>query len=245
MKNKMIALFLVLGSLISGATGYAQGFGEIQMRLFDEEGLPVDGAVVRAEDGATIRGGATDHEGRLRIGALPAGLYTLRMSYTGKAMQVIDNVRVLPDQITRFMNVVLRDSTFFSGGVEKVEYINPLIDSDGGTMLKLTAKELKNLPSANGGNIKAIVISMSSDIKASPSGNELYFRGSRAGSTVYFIDGIKIRENVPNIPSSGLSSISVYTGGVPAKYGDSTGGYVVIETKSYREDYYERRSGSR
>ena len=106
----------------------------------------------------------------------------------------------------------------------------------------ITAKELKNMPSANGGDIKKIVSSLTSDIKVSPSGDELYFRGSRSGAVVYFIDGVKIRENVPNIPSSGIGSIAVYSGGVPAKYGDSTGGYIIIETKSYLEDYYEKRN---
>jgi hypothetical protein len=36
--------------------------------------------------------------------------------------------------------------------------------------------------------------------------------------------------------------MSIYTGGLPAKYGDTTGGVIVIETKSYLEDYYEKLS---
>ena len=74
----------------------------------------------------------------------------------------------------------------------------------------------------------------------SANGEELYFRGSRAGSVIYFIDGVKIRQNVPNIPSSGISGMQVYTGGVPAKYGDTTGGVIVVETKSYLEEYNEK-----
>jgi outer membrane cobalamin receptor len=79
---------------------------------------------------------------------------------------------------------------------------------------------------------------MISDVKTGDRGEELYFRGSRAGSVVYYIDGVKVRENVPNIPSSGIASISVYTGGMPATYGDSTGGVVVINTKSFIQEYY-------
>ncbi|MFY8138858.1 MAG: hypothetical protein ACOVMR_12165, partial [Flavobacteriales bacterium] len=59
-----------------------------------------------------------------------------------------------------------------------------------------------------------------------------------SGSVIYMIDGVKIRENVPNIPSCGISRMAVYTGGLPAKYGDTTGGVIVIETKNYLEDYY-------
>jgi outer membrane receptor protein involved in Fe transport len=43
--------------------------------------------------------------------------------------------------------------------------------------------------------------------------------------------------NAARIPSSAIGSISVYTGGLPAKYGDTTGGVVVIETKSYMDLY--------
>jgi len=50
-----------------------------------------------------------------------------------------------------------------------------------------------------------------------------------------FLDGVKIAGAVPNIPPSAISSVSVYTGGLPARYGDVTGGVVVIETKSYAE----------
>lgn len=222
----------------------SQSAGEIQVKISDERGEPLFGAIVRADGGSTVRGGATDVEGRLRLGGMASGLYTLTMSYTGKSTKTFSEVRVSPDQITRLMNIVLMDSTMMVSGIEKIAYVVPLIDPDGGTLCKITAKDLKHNAAANGGNIKSIVISMSSDIKSNASGTELYFRGSRAGSTVYFIDGVKIRENVPNIPSSGLSNIAVYTGGVPAKYGDSTGGYVIIETKSYLEDYYERRSGN-
>ena len=36
-----------------------------------------------------------------------------------------------------------------------------------------------------------------------------------------------------NIPGLAIGSVKVYTGGVPARYGDFTGGCIVIETQSY------------
>jgi hypothetical protein len=98
------------------------------------------------------------------------------------------------------------------------------------------------LASANGGNVNNILKSQYSDIKASPDGEELYFRGSRAGSVLYFLDGMKIRDNNVTIPSSGISTLSVYTGGLPAKYGDTTGGVVVIQTKNYLQELYKKQS---
>ena len=41
------------------------------------------------------------------------------------------------------------------------------------------------------------------------------------------------------IPGIAVGSVKVYTGGIPAAYGDVTGGVIVVETKSYF-DYAQR-----
>ncbi|HMC97583.1 MAG TPA: hypothetical protein VKG92_08025, partial [Flavobacteriales bacterium] len=61
-------------------------------------------------------------------------------------------------------------------------------------------------------------------------------------NTVSFIDGVKQSGSVPRVPPSAISSISVYTGGLPARYGDVTGGVIVIETKTYAEMYEQARA---
>ena len=48
---------------------------------------------------------------------------------------------------------------------------------------------------------------------------------------------MKIYGQFTNLPSSGVGSISVYTGGVPAKYGDTTSGVIVVESKNYFDLY--------
>lgn len=234
-------LSFLLPALVSLSV-QAQTFGEIQAFVKDSGGAPLPGVVMRVDGGTAPRGDQSDLDGRLRMGSVPPGRYEVSFRMMGKATVIYRGVEVLPDRITRLNNVVMADSAYTTGGVIVEEYTIPLIREDGGTVVIITAKELKNMPSANGGDLKKIVSSLTSDIKVSPSGDELYFRGSRSGAVVYFIDGVKIRENVPNIPSSGIGSIAVYSGGVPAKYGDSTGGYVIIETKSYLEDYYEKRN---
>ncbi|MCA1764106.1 MAG: carboxypeptidase-like regulatory domain-containing protein [Flavobacteriales bacterium] len=47
------------------------------------------------------------------------------------------------------------------------------------------------------------------------------------------------------IPGSAIKTITVHTGGIPAKYGDVTGGIVVIETKSYFDYFYENNPRER
>jgi len=61
----------------------------------------------------------------------------------------------------------------------------------------------------------------------------LYFRGERSQAVLYIVDGVKTMDGRLGIPGSAIGHLTVYSGGVPAKYGDFTGGVVVIETQSY------------
>ena len=74
--------------------------------------------------------------------------------------------------------------------------------------------------------------------------NGLNFRGSRSDAVYYYIDGIKVIGN-PKIPQSAINQLTVYTGGLPANYGDVTGGIISIETKSARSYAAERNSRER
>ena len=73
----------------------------------------------------------------------------------------------------------------------------------------------------------------------------LFFRGSRSENMCYFVDGVKLGARLSGVPNDAISSMSVYTGGLPARYGDVTGGVVAIETKSYFDLYQQRNAGVR
>jgi len=82
-----------------------------------------------------------------------------------------------------------------------------------------------------------MLVDMNSEIKLTPN-NQISIRGSRPGDVLYVVDGIKQRD-LHAIPGSAIGSMAVYTGGIPAKYGDTTGGVVIMNTKSYFDLYYE------
>ena len=218
----------------------AQSHGEIHGKVIDEKGKPLFDVSVQCNVGASIVGDRTDSLGNFKLKPLAAGEYTVIMRLTGFNEVNIGNTEVSADKITRLMNTVMRDTVGDLAMIEKIEYKDPLIQVDGGNVVSIRAKELEQMSTSHGGDLKKIATSLTSDIKVSSNGEELYFRGSRSGSVIYFIDGVKIRQNVPNVPSSGISSMQVYTGGVPAKYGDTTGGVIVVETKSYLEEYNEK-----
>jgi outer membrane cobalamin receptor len=77
--------------------------------------------------------------------------------------------------------------------------------------------------------------SMTTDIQKTESG-DLLIRGSRPGDVIYFVDGVKMN-GLANVPGTSIGGVAVYTGGVPAKYGDTTGGVIIMETKSYFDLY--------
>jgi len=218
----------------------AQSFGEIHGKVVDSKGKPIPGAIITADNSLELQGTATDEDGKFRVKPLRAGKYDVVVLMSGYDTLKVKGVIVEPEKIVRLKDFVLNEASVMTAEVRIIEYIVPLIRYDADHIQTITAEEIKNMPSANGGKLAAIVASMSSDIKPAPNGEDLYFRGSRAGSVLYFIDGVKSRDSNISIPSSGISSMSVYTGGMPAKYGDTTGGVIVVETKSYLEEYYRK-----
>ena len=231
----------LLASLLISLGMAAQSHGEIFGKIIDENNNPIAGVVVRAENNGIVVGAATDDRGVYRINGVEPGTYTLFYDLIGYSQLQINDVQVKSDQIRKLSDFTLTTASYGTGVPVIIRAEKPLIDINGGTAISLGAKELKNNAAANGGSLKAILSSMSSDIKTSDRGEELYFRGSRSGSVVYYIDGVKIHGSPLNIPSSGINNITVYTGGVPAKYGDSTGGYIIIDTKSFRDEAREKK----
>ncbi|MBP9796565.1 MAG: TonB-dependent receptor plug domain-containing protein, partial [Chitinophagales bacterium] len=64
----------------------------------------------------------------------------------------------------------------------------------------------------------------------------LSIAGARETSTLYVVDGIRIMGST-YIPLNAIAEINVFTGGIPANYGDFTGGVVEITTKGYSGVY--------
>ena len=89
----------------------------------------------------------------------------------------------------------------------------------------------------NGGNIAGILRSISSDIQVD-NNNKVILRGSRPGNSITIIDDVKSMGDA-SVPSLAIGSVTVYSGGIPAKYGDFTGGVILIQTKSFFDYYYQ------
>lgn len=234
MKNVILLLALLFGVTLAQAQN---NFGEIRGKVFDENNQALIGANVFVQAGEQQIGAMTDIDGRFILKPLKPGIYNLNISFIGYVTKEINEIRVDPDQISYIKDQSMSVATFMGPEVEVITYAIPLIDPEEASKITVSAEMIKNSPAKR--DIKTLVTTMTAGVTASPDGQQLYFRGSRSNAVQYMVDGMKITGNFKSLPASGIGSISVYTGGVPAKYGDLTGGVIVVESKNYFDLYNE------
>ncbi len=234
MKKKTI---LFLAAALIGNAHFAQSTGEIHGKLFDESGLPLPMANVFVDHVGGPFGTTTDMDGRFVLKPLQPGTYTLHIRYTGFKELRMDGVRVFSDRITRLDDQTLAMGTDLDS-VEIIGWKRKLIDPEEPMKMSLLASEMEDVPLRK--DPVAMLSSQFAGVTRSADGEGLHFRGSRTENMVYFVDGVKVTGTLSGVPPIAISSVSVYTGGLPARYGDVTGGVVAIETKSYMDVYQER-----
>ena len=142
----------------------------------------------------------------------------------------VTNISVKPNRINFIEDVELTSqenlltTVVIDGGVKK------LIDPENTSVTPLERKDLNKLPVAS--NAVDMAVALSPEISKS-SNNQLIVRGSRPGSSSVYVDGVKSTNENSSMPRMAIGGMEIYTGGVPAKYGDFTGGVVIMRTASY------------
>jgi len=221
----LLAIAIIIGNI------YAQS-GTIKGIIKDQDGKPLWNVSVYVEVGGVPKGDAADFDGKYTIKPLTPGLYTVYAKMAGYKSVKMKNVAITSDKIT-FINMDMEQTAELLPEFSFVEYDyekeKPLISIEEPMVVMLTATDLKNDP-----NIKDPIkmIGALPRVKTSSTG-EVYISGSRPNSTQFITDGVKMPDGKIGIPGQAIGSIKVYTGGVPARYGDLTGGVIVVETKSY------------
>jgi len=231
MKTLQLFLGLILSALLSTTTN-AQSFGEIQGQVFDlnnEEPLAFANVFIKHASGE-LQGTTTDIDGRFTLKPLVAGTYSVNFTSMGYQKLIQTNVVVKPDEIALLRNVTLASGIGLPV-LDVKAHVKPLIDPFETGKMTVLFKEIENSPVAR--NPEALLVGIAPGVSTGGTDGEIYFRGSRNGASVYFVDGVKLTNGLSSMPKSAMGSITVYTGGIPAKYGDTIGGVVSIETKSY------------
>ncbi|MCX6311774.1 MAG: TonB-dependent receptor [Bacteroidetes bacterium] len=232
-------IYFVLAILLAGVTvSTAQSGGGIKGKVIDKatrEGIPF-AVVTVSMNGVTAGGTQTDLDGEFQIKPLAAGVYIVKIQYTGY-QSVEQKGVIVSDLKTTYLiganQIELSATSVTMTTVEIVEYREPLIDPDtksGGTV---TREEFLAMPSKNINS----VASTTAGVYQADEGAALNMRGMRDGGTAYFIDGQRVIGSA-NLPQQSIEQVTVITGGVPAQFGDATGGVINITTRGPQSQYF-------
>jgi len=221
---------LIFGCCLAIATtSLSQGaLGEVNGKVVEKKtGEPIYGAQVYIEDNGTKYQALTDFDGNFRISAIPAGDYIVNIK-SGIDTMKTTQAKIPMDDICR-LGVIKFDNHIqiigtITVGPPPVRLINGSLP-----VTQIGQGEIKSSPAKF--NPKQLIAGMTTDVRLTDDG-ELVFRGARKGDMIYMMDGIK-SDKIGTVPSCSIARIMVYSGGLPAKYGDTTGGVVVMETLSY------------
>ena len=219
-KIYLIAALVLTSSLAMAQTGALKG---VITDAMSGESIPFAN-IVAEKNGNQIGGTTTDFDGNYTIKPLEPGTYTIKATFVGYGTVEVTGVIVSSNKIT-FQDVKLQQGIAI-GEVKIIAYKKPLLDQDNLSGETKTAEEIVALPTRS----VASVAATAAGIYQRDEGDAVNMRGSRDNATTYYIDGIKVVGS-KGIPTSAIEQITVVTGGLPAKYGDATGGIISITTK--------------
>lgn len=224
----MKTILTCIATFIAISTFAQNSFGDIIGSFVTKETKEgIYGAYAVTSRGNEFFKAVTDENGRFRISAVPSGMYKVYfIDQEGDTTFVPEMIEVSPNGYGNTGEIIQNKTEL--GTV--VVYSGPRSLKLGVLPeIKLTSKDIKHM--ANKFDAKKMIASMTTDVRLMDDGS-LVFRGARKGDAVTYLDGVKMTD-VQNVPSVALGYIMVYSGAIPAKYGDTTGGVVVMETKSY------------
>lgn len=234
---------LIVSLLLSITYTFGQsGLGELKGNVIDAKTkAPIEYSKVLIYQNGNLKGGAnTDEDGGFHITSLAPGSYDVEVKNEGEGYQAIrlNGVIISGDRIT-FLNSgeLALDKPKAATNLEDVvvtHYRVPLITKDGGPSGgTISRDDINRLPVRSADGIARTV----GGVNADEGSGGLSIRGSRSDASYYYIDGVKVRGSA-NLPKSALEEVSVITGGLPASYGDVTGGIVSITTRGPSSTFF-------
>jgi hypothetical protein len=224
---------LLAGSLFFNGL-IAQGFGEIRGLIKNTNLEAVPFATVKILQGnQLVGGGQSDDKGYYKIKPLNPGSYEVVFMENSHITLKFNKVKVIPNDATyldaKMSPNVLGEVTVT---VQEKDYTQSGVDRNMYSFESISGKDLTQTAGyTSGSNIMEAVPLLVSDVVETPGGG-LHFRGGRDGTSATYVDGVRTYGET-RITGSAIENLTIFTGGVPACYGDMTSGAVILTTKSY------------
>jgi len=211
------ALLLFLGMLLAHVPLSAQN-GKIKGKVVDGEGVPMAKIQLLKEDNF-YKGTYSDQDGNYEFALLDAGEYTVEVEYDGKKRT---QKLTLAAGATEYV-----DLKFYVQGKTEVIY-DKLVTVDPMVITTLDHHDIAHMPTDRS---IGSTIAVAGGLYQPDSGDPLSLRGGRSGATVTFVDGVKM-VGPAGVPQPAIGTLSLISGGIPAEYGDVTGGIIVVTTRN-------------
>jgi hypothetical protein len=214
------------------ATKLLAQIGELQGRAYDQttkEGIPFANVVLE-QNGLQKGYGQTDDDGNYTIKPITPGTYDVKCSYLGYRPKTYTSVVITADRIT-FQDLPMEASVnqLPDVVVSTQKLIEPDKTTTGST---LTKDEIDHLATRDTRNYA----SLTAGVFQRDDGDNLNIGGARDYANKYYVDGIPMRGSLV-LPASAIEQLTVLTGGIPARYGDATGGIINITTRGPSEKF--------
>lgn len=223
-----VAAFMALSfSLIAGETGTLSGI------VVNEKGQPIAGAavIITGPNLKGEKGNISNADGKFSISGLPLGTaYTLSVKAESYKKVVLNNILVSLDSIT----ITLKP---FKGPVCTLS--PPLIDTISTTQkLQLDSDELEFIPLGRSyESAFTLTPGLQNQIDGNPSS------GASSGlENIYTLEGLNITDPVngmfgQRINANFIEFIDIYSSGLEAEYGTSTGSLINTHFKSGTNEF--------
>jgi len=241
MRNRFL-LFGVLFTLAS-TFSYSQSLdGKLKGNVTDKKtGEAIVGAQVTLKMSGTRKGAsATDVDGNYTISPIDPGTYDLDIFFLGYDKKTITGLQITSGR-TLTLDVQLTIPEAGNSGlvVNIQQWRDPGLTVDNTiTGKSLTGDELDKMPSKDINT----ALTLTGGVQTDNNGN-IAIKGDRPGQSKYIIDGIPYGTGEGNLPFLDIESLDIITGGIPAEYGDLTGGAIIATTKGPSSELHGRVEG--
>jgi len=226
-------LLLLISSSIFASSGTT---GKLSGRIFDGvTGEPLPGVTITLE--GTKMSALTDIDGYYFIHNIPAGTYSLTVTFMGYENIKVKKISIIPDHTTK-NNFMMKETATEEMILLTAE--KPLIRQDvTNTERIISSNEITNLPARGTDEI----VKLQTGVVNYGYDNQLHMRGGRNGEIGYIVDGFETQSYFSGgsdfyVNNAALDQISLATGAFSAAYGRQMSGLVSVITKSGTQDYH-------
>lgn len=232
---------ILVSFLLTMSYGFSQtGLGTIKGTVTDADSkqpIPFTKVIIK-QNGLVKAGANTDFDGKFQINSIDPGSYDVEVRNETEGYQPLklEGVIVSSGKITFLdkLEIGIAKDVQEVAEVKVVAYKVPLIDKDGGASgATVTREDIARLPVRSAAGVAGTV----GGVNSNEGSGAISVRGSRSDGTYFYIDGIKVRGS-SSLPKSAIEEVTVITGGLPANYGDVTGGVISVTTRGPSAKYF-------